>query len=167
MLNNYEHASRQQLNRGKTSIFFSKNTHTETRTHVLTMARVNSTQCYEKYLGLPVVVGRNCTRAFQVIQSRVWERLQRWNEKFLSQVGKEVLLKAVIQAIPTHTMSIFQLPKSLCRKLNSFMMRFWWGHKDNLSKAAWMIWEKMSHSKEVGGLGVRDLETFNQALLAK
>ena len=42
------------------------------------------------------------------------ERINGWNEKFLIQVGKEVLLKAVIQAIPIYTMSAFQLPKTLC-----------------------------------------------------
>jgi ribonuclease HI len=85
----------------------------------------------------------------------------------LSQAGKEVLLKAVIQAIPTYTMSIFLLPKSLCHRINSMMRKFWWDHKDNLSRVAWMGWDKMSQSKDVGGLGCRDLEIFNQALLAK
>jgi hypothetical protein len=90
-------------------------------------------QCYEKYLGLLALIGRNRTRAFQALQSCIWDRLQGWNEKFLSQAGKEVLLKAVI-AIPTYMMSIFQLPTSLCCRINSTMSRFWWGHKDNLSE---------------------------------
>jgi hypothetical protein len=131
------------------------------------VAGVNSNQCYEKYLGIPALIGRNQTRAFQAIQSRIWDRLQGWKEKFLSQAEKEVLLKAVIQAISTYTMRIFLLPKSLCHRINSMMRKFWWGHKDNLSRVAWMCWDKMSQSKDVRGLGFRDLEIFNQALLAK
>jgi hypothetical protein len=113
------------------------------------------------------LVGRSRTRSFQSLLDRIWKRLNGWKERFLSQAGKEVLLKAVIQAIPTYTMSIFQLPKVLCKKINSMMARFWWGHKENLSRTAWLSWDKLSLSKEEGGLGYRDLEAFNTALLAK
>jgi hypothetical protein len=47
------------------------------------------------------------------------------------------------------------------------MQRFWWGHKDNLSRVAWIGWDKLGMTKAQGGLGYRNLEKFNQALLAK
>lgn len=105
--------------------------------------------------------------ALSSIKGRVWKILNGWKEKFLSQVGKEVLLKAVVQAIPTYTMSVFLLPKTLCQDLNTMMSRFWWGHKENENRMAWMSWEKLGRSKDRGGMGFRDLECFNLALLAK
>ena len=51
---------------------------------------------YEKYLGLPAVVGRNKRASLNYIKDRVWGKLQGWKEKMLSQAGKEVLLKAVV-----------------------------------------------------------------------
>ena len=77
------------------------------------------------------------------------------------------MIKAVLQAIPTYSMSIFLLPKDLCRDLNSLIQNFWWGHKANDKKIPWMSWEKMGVSKAKGGMGFRDLEAFNKALLAK
>jgi hypothetical protein len=76
-----------------------------------------------------------------------------WKEKFLSQTGKEILLKAVIQALPTYTMSVFQLPKTLCRDLNVLMNKFFWGHQGHAAKMVWMRWERLGLSKQKGGLG--------------
>jgi hypothetical protein len=70
------------------------------------------------------LIGRSKTRSFADIRGRVHKRLEGWKEKFLSEAGREILIKAVIQAIPTYSMSIFKLPKALCRSLNSMMNRF-------------------------------------------
>jgi hypothetical protein len=71
-----------------------------------------------------LLVGKSRIEAFVGIKNKIWEQINGWKEKFLSQAGKEVLLKAVIQAIPTYTMSVFQLPKQLCSDINSMMSKF-------------------------------------------
>jgi hypothetical protein len=119
LLNSYEKASGQRLNQAKTSIFFSRNTTINVQQEILKMAGIPSTQRYDKYLGLPALVGRSRNQAFKSIKERIWKRLNDWKLKFLSQAGKEILLKAVIQAIPTYNMSIFLLPKGLCADINS------------------------------------------------
>ncbi|KAM3001327.1 hypothetical protein FF2_037634 [Malus domestica] len=43
----------------------------------------------------------------------------------LSKTGKEVLLKAACQVVPSYTMSVFHIPMS-CSELESIMARFWW-----------------------------------------
>jgi hypothetical protein len=78
-----------------------------------------------------------------------------------------VLLKAVIQAIPTYTMSVFRIPKALTKEINAMMGKFWWSFKENSNKIAWMAWRRMGRSKDLGGLGYRDIDCFNTALLAK
>lgn len=118
-------------------------------------------------MGLPALIGRSRVSAFIDIKGKIWDRINGWKAKFLSQTGKEILLKEVVQSIPTKTMSVFQLPKSLYNNINSMMSRFWWGHKENERKVAWMSWERMGRSKDSGGLGYWDLECFNMALLAK
>jgi len=45
--------------------------------------------------------------------------------------------------------------------------RFWWKSSNNRSGIHWMKWEALKNRKDEGGLGFRDLITFNQALLGK
>ena len=131
LLSKYEHASGQRLNQEKRAIFFNRNTTKEMRNKITELSGVPITQQYDTYLGLPTLMGKSKTVAFQSIKNRVWKKLQNWKLKFLSHVGKEILIKAIIQAIPTYSMSVFMLPKTLCSDINSMMQTFWWGHQAN------------------------------------
>ncbi|XP_059451003.1 uncharacterized protein LOC132181787 [Corylus avellana] len=163
----YERASGQKLNATKTAIFFSRNTTDADKEDVLAIAAIPATQRYDTYLGLPALVGKSRIKEFKAILSRVEKRLNDWKLKFLSQAGKEILLKAVVQAIPTYSMSVFKIPKELCNNINSLMQKFWWGHKTNESRIHWMSWGRLGLNKVKGGMGFREFGCFNKALLAK
>lgn len=87
------------------------------------MASLNN---FEKYLGLLAVVGKSKNKTFASIKGRVRVKLSGWKEKLLSQAGREILIKAMIEAIPTYNTSVFLLPKTLCNDLNGMMSKFWW-----------------------------------------
>jgi hypothetical protein len=103
----YEQASGQRLNKEKTAIYFSRNTSEETRRLILNISGIPASQRYDKYLGLSAMVGKSRMREFQTIKARVRKKIGDWKVKFLSQAGKEILIKAVVQAIPAYSMSIF------------------------------------------------------------
>ena len=93
--------------------------------------------------------------------------MQGWKGKLLSRAGKEILIKAVAQLIPTYTMGVFLLPVKLCDELNQMFARFWWGQAEIERKIHWKNWGLLSQSKRKGGMGFRDLRAFNLAMLAK
>ena len=121
----YERGSGQKINRDKTNIFFSSNTFPDMEDRIQAILGVLVIRRYEQYLGLPALVGRAKKQSFIYIKERVWKKLQGWKEKLLSQAGREVLIKSVIQAIPTYTMSCFKLPKGLIKELEILIRKFW------------------------------------------
>ena len=88
-------------------------------------------------------------------------------EKLLSVGGKEVLIKSVAQAVPVYSMSCFKLPRGLSEHLNALIRKFWWGSREGQRKPSWVSWSTMTRPENCGGLGFRDVEIFNLALLAR
>jgi hypothetical protein len=163
----YERGSGQRINVKKTAVFFSRNTSAYRRKEIIELSGLVEANRYDSYLGLPTWVGKNRSVAFKNIKEKDLRKIYNWKSGLLSLAGKEVLLKAVVQAIPTYSMIVFLLPVSLCKDLNHLMQVFWWGNLCKASKIHWMSWSRMGSAKSTGGLGFRDLILFNKALLAK
>ena len=96
ILHIYEQAFGQQLNRAKTSLFFSKNTPGEVQEEIKTRFEAQVIKQHEQYLGLPYLVGRNKQSTFKSIKEKLGKKLVGWKEKMLSKAGKEILIKAVV-----------------------------------------------------------------------
>uniref|UniRef100_A0A803P9R9 Reverse transcriptase domain-containing protein n=1 Tax=Cannabis sativa TaxID=3483 RepID=A0A803P9R9_CANSA len=128
---------------------------------------VTFTENHSKYLGLPAFVGKNKKEAFGLVRNKVWEKLQGWKMGLFSQAGREVLIKSIIQAIPVYVMSCFRISKGLLSEIQALIARFWWGSSTTKHQIHWGNWEKLCKDKWSGGMGFRNLEDFNQALLAK
>ena len=90
-----------------------------------------------------------------------------WKEKFISKAGREILIKTVAQAIPTYSMGLFKIPKSICDNINSILSKYWWGQTKEERKIHWINWQKLCTHKKKGGMGFRDVSAFNLVMLAK
>lgn len=122
---------------------------------------------HDKYLGLPTSFKRSKKLSFSCIKDRVWKKLQGWKEKLLSKAGKEILIKAVAQSIPTYSMSCFKLLNTFCEDIERIIRQFWWGTSSSDRGISWKAWSELCRPKCEGGLGFRDLKIFNLSLLAK
>ena len=45
--------------------------------------------------------------------------------------------------------------------------KFWWGYSGDGKKVHWVKWERLYQGKDFGGLGFKEIEKFNEALLTK
>ncbi|XP_071932952.1 uncharacterized protein [Coffea arabica] len=167
VLKTYGQASGQVVNFDKSAVFFSRNSPKRIRGEVSKVLDNMKEAHSGKYLGLPMTIGRDKNQVFGFLMNNINSKLQGWKQKLLSQGGKEVLIKAVIIAMSTYIMSCFKLSKGLCKAVSAKIARFWWGGGEQENKVRWVRWSKLSEVKGKGGMGFRDLEAFNLALLAK
>ena len=82
----------------------------------------------------------------------------------MSQAVREVLIKAVLQAIFTYSMNYFKLPLGLCNDLESLIRKFWWGQRGGRRKIHWLKWYELCKPKKEGGMSFKDLALFNDVL---
>ena len=167
ILGRYKAASRQAINRHKTSIFFSRNTRDSVKAGIQALFGGRIIKDSEPYLGLPMTGGRSKVNTFKGLQEKITKKVMGWKEKFISKAGREILIKTVAQAIPTYTMRIFKIPNAFCDTLNSKLAKYWWGHMKDEKKIHWIDWKKLCSPKTRGGMGFQDIQAFNLALLAK
>jgi hypothetical protein len=101
-------------------------------------------QCFEvKYLGLSTPDGRMNKGKFVNLQSRLSKLLMEWGDSLLAQSAREILIKAIAQAIPTYVMGVFKLPASLWEELTKLVHDYWWGAKQGKRKTHWLSWDKL------------------------
>lgn len=82
-------------------------------------------------------------------------------------MGREVLLKIIVQNTPTFAMSCFKLPVGFCHDIEVMICKLRWGQRGNRRKIHWKKWEILCQPKSKGGMGLRELGKFNETMLAK
>ncbi|GAU32101.1 hypothetical protein TSUD_358070 [Trifolium subterraneum] len=162
----YEDVSGQEINLSKSEVFFSRNISQAAQEDLSRVMGVRHVLGTGTYLGLPSLVGRSKKATFAYIKDRIWKKINSWRRRPMSKAGKEVMIKSVLQAIPSYVMSIYLLPDTLVKEIERMINAFWWGGSTNKG-IKWLSWERMVPSKDRGGLGFRDLQVFNLAMVAK
>ncbi|CAJ2640848.1 unnamed protein product [Trifolium pratense] len=167
ILKTYEEAAGQEIHLTKSEVYFSRNLSTADQEDLSKIMGVRHVLGTGNYLGLPSMIGRKKKQVFAYIKDRVWKRINSWRGRALSRAGKEVMIKSVLQAIPSYVMSVYLLPDSTIKDIERMMNSFWWGGGAHNKGIRWLAWDRMTYPKTQGGMGFRDLHSFNLAMIAK
>ncbi|KAL8474548.1 hypothetical protein ACS0TY_031126 [Phlomoides rotata] len=81
--------------------------------------------------------------------------------------GRITLIQAVLSAVLIYCLSFYHLPKKSLREIVQIQRKFLWEGGEDNNKIMWVSWDNICKKKENGGLGIRNLENFNYALVSK
>lgn len=88
-----------------------------------------------KYLGLPVFQKRILGRDWKPLLEKFKLKIQSWGYNWLNLAGKTVLIKSVLNSLPTFQATVMMEPKGIMRKMEEYIKKFFWkGGKGNERK---------------------------------
>ena len=67
------------------------------------------------------MTGKSKKNTFAQLKHKLAFKLAGRKEKLLSNAGKEVLIKAVAQAVSSYSISCFKLPNALCEEMTGMV----------------------------------------------
>ena len=95
------------------------------RLNVLRLLQMREMEKNGTYLGLPTEWEKTKVQIAKHFLTRISSKAQSWKHKTLLYVGREVMLKAVFQAIPFYALSYFKFPIYFILEVHKIFNRFW------------------------------------------
>jgi hypothetical protein len=81
---------------------------------------------------------------------------------YLSKGGRVALIKSTLSNLPTHLLSLFPIPASVAKCIESIQCDFLWGGMGEEFKHHLVNWTKVCSPIQEGGLDIRYLRLFNR-----
>jgi hypothetical protein len=120
-----------------------------------------------KYLGLPLGASFKLKAMWADLEDLMARRLAPWKRLYLSKGAKVTLIKSTLSNLSTYMLSLFHIPAHVVKRIEKIQRDFLWGGMNDETKFHLFEWAKVCSPIDEGGLGIRNLKRFNQALLGK
>ncbi|KAA3467965.1 LINE-1 reverse transcriptase isogeny [Gossypium australe] len=117
--------------------------------------------------GVPLLHERVTSSMLGFIVEKVRRKLQNWDARKLSIVGRITLAKSVLLSIPNYFMQSLMILKGVCFDIEKFVRQFIWGSTEGPTKMSLVKWDSICQPRARGGLGFRHLSDQNTSFLMK
>jgi hypothetical protein len=90
-----------------------------------------------------------------------------WQGKMLDMGTRVLLINACLSSIPLYMLSFYRLPMGVHKIFSIYRSRFLWQEEQGVRKYHLVDWGTVCTPKDLGGLGVLNLDLMNIGLLCK
>ncbi|GJT83822.1 RNA-directed DNA polymerase, eukaryota, reverse transcriptase zinc-binding domain protein [Tanacetum coccineum] len=153
-------------NMNKSAIFFGSVKEIEKK-RILEVMPFKVGKLPMKYLGVPLVTKNIGIAECNHLVERVKQKVNDWKNKALSYAGRLQLIASVLASMHIYWASVFLIPKTTVKEIEKALKGFLWCQGDMKRGAARVAWKVICSPKSQGGLGIKSLGPWNEALLCK
>jgi hypothetical protein len=166
ILSDFTEASGMMLNLDKSKLFFF-NTPVAVQLHISKLLGIPRSSLLSNYLGIPLTGAPTKSISWDNLLLSISNRLANWTFRPLNIASRLVLLKSILQTLPTYLFTALAAPKQIIRAIRNIQRNFLWQGLHPNKKWALVSWDKVCTPKSMGGLGLQDSGKLNQIMGAK
>ncbi|XP_039003592.1 uncharacterized protein LOC120130429 [Hibiscus syriacus] len=153
-----------RLNASKTEIFIAGvNGNQKALVHEVTGFKIGCLPV--RYLGVPLVPRKLTEKDCVNLVEKIKAKLGLWSNRWLSYTGRLQLVKAVLFSIANFWWRQLILPAAVVKRVDQLCVRFFWNGGDVPAKGDRVSWEVICTFKSEGGLGLKNLKSWNKACI--
>ncbi|GJW15974.1 RNA-directed DNA polymerase, eukaryota, reverse transcriptase zinc-binding domain protein [Tanacetum coccineum] len=150
----------------KSTVFFG-GLNSEEQDKILQILPFSIRKLPVRYLGVPLITKQLSVNDCKPLIEKVKSRINNWKNKFLSYSGRLQLIASVLSSLHQFWATVFQIHKTVIKEMNRLFKGFLWCQGDLAKGRAKVAWSTMCKPKDQDGLGLKDMNLWNEALLSK
>ncbi|XP_074301494.1 uncharacterized protein LOC141632888 [Silene latifolia] len=120
-----------------------------------------------RYLGIPLKSSKNSAEVYGTLITKIQNALLHWSNNLLSYARRIQILNSVIFCIANFWCSAALLPKNILKRITKICKDYFRGIADGDRKHVFLSWKSVCRPSQEGGFNVKELLSWNKALLAK
>ncbi|WVZ97773.1 hypothetical protein U9M48_043286 [Paspalum notatum var. saurae] len=118
-----------------------------------------------KYLGVPLSLKKLSKAQVQSLIDKIADRLPGWKAELMTRAGRAIQFQFVLTPMTIYFSMAMDLPQWAIKSIDKIRRGFLWRErKDAKGVHCLLAWDKVQRPKELGGLGISNLQKLGWAL---
>ncbi|XP_074282981.1 uncharacterized protein LOC141607524 [Silene latifolia] len=116
---------------------------------------------------MPIQTTRPKKQDCECLVDKICARIHGYGARKFSYAGRLVIVKSVLNSLHSYWASMFVIPKGIIKSIEAVCRNFLWDNSADYRRTPLVGWDTIFRPKDEGGLGLKDQESWNKAMVGR